>query len=1575
MDENGREGPPPPSSATSPPNVVAPSSGASSGTGEDTDDSEMGRLQALLESRGLPPHIFGALGPRVQHLLHRSMGSSAGSKGQQLLHGLQATGDEGQQLQAVMEMCQLLVMGNEDTLAGFPVKQAVPALVSLLQMEHNFDIMNHAVRALTYMLESLPRSSVVVVEAIPVFLEKLQVIQCMDVAEQSLTALEMLSRRHSKNILHARGVAACLTYIDFFSINAQRAALAIAANCCQGLNAEEFQLVKDSIPLLYNHLNVQDKKCIESTCQAFARLVDSYHYDAGIITQIAGDQLLPNLQQLLLVSPQVISTTTFNSIIRMMTIMCSTCPALAVKLLKLNIAGTLRYLLLSPNSTEECLELASRSPQEFYEITSLIAELMPRLPRDGIFHVDGLPLTPQARIAVEGIWQWKDERGVWHSFDAADNRVLENSYSARDDEVTLTCMGQNLLIDFHTMTQINEDSGSSRPIQRKASVTGGSSSSSSDALSVDSPDPRASFIKMETEAVESFVKSLFAVLYEVYSSSGGPAVRHKCLQALLRIIYFAPSELLQFVLRNQAVSRHIAAMLASPDLKIVVGALQMANILMDKLPDVFCIYFRREGVMHQMRRLVESDESRDSSNDPAPVSEDSLSVSDVAAAAAVPSSWGGNTSLSGAMSLSSSPSLTPEERPSCSGKMSRKAKSSRKSSSATSSSSSATTSSSKTKRNEPDNIRSFKSKSSAISTRSHSDCDVTEGADSPMAAAFSLPSTSQAAAAVAASASAAASGLHEVRSLLSSPAQAGSSSSARSRHTSRLGTAASKTGSFLASLNPSRWARGWGGASSSSSACTAVTSMPTGLSSYAHDHMSTASCRSLNVNRDKVKAWIKEQASTFETKYFSSTEDLSGAGNSHPAMNTLNRLSLAVESLNRMDSTSALEDIKSLILSSDISPFELIHSGIVHCLATFLTQEDNDSSGTTISRNERIRMFLAVFMGTSKTLLSVDEEKNLTTFDSSPFSALISKLNGCISQLEQFPVRVHDVIGTGTGNVRGTSALKFFNTHQLKCNLQRHPSCKNLKQWRGGPVKIDPLALVQAIERYLVIRGYGRIRDNEDDGSDDDNSDEEFDDNMAVILLGQGQGRHKLQFFIGEHPLPYNMTVYQAIRQFGTHNGNEPHELDLESDGPMANANMWVQTHQIYYKPYVEPNGEENSTTSSSGTSRSGQNKKGAKNGKHSPKRKDELWTEGKAPRPHSPVDQFLEASLPSSIGLSDASSDTIALLRVLHSISRYWGHFYSLCHPYKPAVPPQDFINMKLTAKANRQLQDPLVIMTGNLPPWLSSLANACPFLFPFETRHLLFYVTCFDRDRALQRLLDTTPGLNSSDSSERVTPRLDRRKKTVTRDDLIRQAEHVLQDVSSSKSLLEIQYEGEVGTGLGPTLEFYALVSQELQRADLEVWRGEVRVFFIQLLLFLSLLLLYFLLFMLTILFSSLQAVTNTREVVISESGKQRPSSSAEIQASKTKADSKESPVKYAYSPHGLFPQPLGRNVKGNAVNKVKTKFKLLGKFMAKSLMDSRMVRVIANITYTNLTTILSSLFSLSWISLFPSLSISGC
>ena len=75
-----------------------------------------------------------------------------------------------------------------------------------------------------------------------------------------------------------------------------------------------------------------------------------------------------------------------------------------------------------------------------------------------------------------------------------------------------------------------------------------------------------------------------------------------------------------------------------------------------------------------------------------------------------------------------------------------------------------------------------------------------------------------------------------------------------------------------------------------------------------------------------------------------------------------------------------------------------------------------------------------------------------------------------------------------------------------------------------------------------------------------------------------------------------------------------------------------------------------------------------------------------------------------------------------------------------------------------------------------------------------MLFYVTAFDRDRAMQRLQDSSQDSHPSDSNERVTPRLERKKRLVSRSDILKQAEKVIDDLGSSRALLEIQYENEV-------------------------------------------------------------------------------------------------------------------------------------------------------------------------------------
>ena len=45
----------------------------------------------------------------------------------------------------------------------------------------------------------------------------------------------------------------------------------------------------------------------------------------------------------------------------------------------------------------------------------------------------------------------------------------------------------------------------------------------------------------------------------------------------------------------QEVSSHLTGMLSSGDLKIVVAALQLAEVLIQKLPEQCSVHFRREG--------------------------------------------------------------------------------------------------------------------------------------------------------------------------------------------------------------------------------------------------------------------------------------------------------------------------------------------------------------------------------------------------------------------------------------------------------------------------------------------------------------------------------------------------------------------------------------------------------------------------------------------------------------------------------------------------------------------------------------------------------------------------------------------------------------------------------------------------------------------------------------------------------------------------------------------------------------------------------------------------------------------
>ena len=68
-----------------------------------------------------------------------------------------------------------------------------------------------------------------------------------------------------------------------------------------------------------------------------------------------------------------------------------------------------------------------------------------------------------------------------------------------------------------------------------------------------------------------------------------------------------------------------------------------------------------------------------------------------------------------------------------------------------------------------------------------------------------------------------------------------------------------------------------------------------------------------------------------------------------------------------------------------------------------------------------------------------------------------------------------------------------------------------------------------------------------------------------------------------------------------------------------------------------------------------------------------------------------------------------------------------------------------------------------------------------------------------------------------------LRKQKVVVSRDAILHCAEVLLSRHATSPLHLDIYFDGEPGTGSGPTTEFFNLVGNEIQRASLHLWRGE--------------------------------------------------------------------------------------------------------------------------------------------------------
>lgn len=275
-----------------------------------------------------------------------------------------------------------------------------------------------------------------------------------------------------------------------------------------------------------------------------------------------------------------------------------------------------------------------------------------------------------------------------------------------------------------------------------------------------------------------------------------------------------------------------------------------------------------------------------------------------------------------------------------------------------------------------------------------------------------------------------------------------------------------------------------------------------------------------------------------------------------------------------------------------------------------------------------------------------------------------------------------------------------------------------------------------------------------------------------------------------DHPLPLDLTIYGAIHQ---------HELRKKKAGPGGSGSsallphlLWQGVYTIKFKKVPGPAGGSGSSTEAS-----------------------EPVARSRSPTPSL-------SSLP-----EDAPhAKILRLLRVLHKLNVVEAERH---HNPNRSLPESAFVNNKLSAKLTRQLEEPMIVASQCLPDWALDLPQHFPFLFPFATRYNFLQSTSFGYARLILKWQSQQNRFQDASSSSRrddgvgFLGRLQRQKVRISRKHILESAMKVFELYGSSSSILEVEYFEEVGTGLGPTLEFYALVSREFARRDLKIWRDD--------------------------------------------------------------------------------------------------------------------------------------------------------
>lgn len=651
------------------------------------------------------------------------------------------------------------------------------------------------------------------------------------------------------------------------------------------------------------------------------------------------------------------------------------------------------------------------------------------------------------------------------------------------------------------------------------------------------------------------------------------------------------------------------------------------------------------------------------------------------------------------------------------------------------------------------------------------------------------------------------------------------------------------------------------------------------------------------VGRGSTRKYIIQLAQHFVQHYFNkASEDGSPFASASSSLKEILQFTNELMSLTDQDPTSEQTLIKLSTYLRDsimgISSFELINTGLMKALLAYLTESNEAQWKAPL--NTRIQLFERIFV----------DQPDVDVDGNNALKKLVIRLQEILSRSETFEVVTPLESSSGTDSLRNPTSML---AKQLRLRLSGTgddiPS-----SYKQLMVSTHAVATFRVLEDYLLARigaassimrdmvdaddeeeedeveidedhlliedGNNRDQMDLDEDPDtvmseavvvkkDETEDEEEDDSQEQQSKEESKvssstntkpttsggndksntnkkdGEWKICFSLNGNVISNDSTVYAAVHQYEM--SSSEGRVIPAGQTRLSGRNIWASSYPVTYEriwvSHIESDEEEGKKSSS------------------------------------TVVRQLAGISLPKDLKEDSTCYQVLQLLKALSPAIAKRPH----------GINAQDFINRKLTAKANRQLEEPLIVASSCLPTWIYWLMSETPFLFPFETRYLFIQSTSFGyarliaRWQSLQMRNNTQNGARNDTSDQQpVLGRMERQKVRIMRTQMLESAIKILDLFGSSPTVLEIEYMGEEGTGMGPTLEFYASTSKEFSKNSLNMWRGSNKA----------------------------------------EKG-------------------------YVQSASGLFPKTLSKS-SSRSTKKIVHLFKALGQFIAKGLLDFRIIDI---------------------------------